>query len=106
MMSTMRCREPGGSVQVAIERPHGLGRGAWIIRPTTKDSYGLTCIACYSRGHDWDGISATAAAWSILACSRSGGLPDIDAIGFFSGVEYGSRLGHRGLTHSFAFAAV
>jgi inner membrane protein len=33
-------------------------------------------------------------------------LPDIDAIGFFSGIEYGSLLGHRGLTHSLAFAAV
>jgi inner membrane protein len=37
---------------------------------------------------------------------RHGLLPDIDAIGFFSGIEYGSLLGHRGLTHSLAFAAV
>ncbi len=33
-------------------------------------------------------------------------MPDIDAIGFFNGVEDGSLLGHRGLTHSLAFAAV
>jgi len=33
-------------------------------------------------------------------------LPDIDVIGAFNGVEYGSLLGHRGLTHSLAFAAV
>jgi inner membrane protein len=33
-------------------------------------------------------------------------LPDADVIGFFNGVEYESLLGHRGLTHSLAFAAV
>ena len=33
-------------------------------------------------------------------------LPDADAIGFWMGVPYGAPLGHRGLTHSFAFAAV
>src|SRR5215467_14355411 len=33
-------------------------------------------------------------------------LPDIDVIGSFNGVEYGSLLGHRGLTHSLAFAAI
>lgn len=31
-------------------------------------------------------------------------LPDIDAIGFWAGVPYDAPLGHRGLTHSFAFA--
>ena len=45
------------------------------------------------RGRYW-----LAAALSVL--------PDIDAIGYFNGVEYGSLLGHRGLTHSLAFAAV
>ena len=33
-------------------------------------------------------------------------LPDADTIGFRLGIEYGDLLGHRGLTHSFAFAAV
>jgi inner membrane protein len=33
-------------------------------------------------------------------------LPDIDAIGFSFGVHYGDLLGHRGLTHSLAFALV
>jgi inner membrane protein len=33
-------------------------------------------------------------------------LPDIDVLGFFNGVEYGSLLGHRGLTHSLVFAAI
>jgi inner membrane protein len=32
-------------------------------------------------------------------------LPDIDAIGFWLGVPYGSPWGHRGLTHSIPLAA-
>lgn len=31
-------------------------------------------------------------------------LPDIDAIGFLLGIQYDSLFGHRGLTHSIAFA--
>jgi inner membrane protein len=31
--------------------------------------------------------------------------PDIDVIGFGFGIHYGDLLGHRGLTHSLAFAA-
>src|SRR5437870_816965 len=31
-------------------------------------------------------------------------LPDIDVVGFAFGIRYGDMLGHRGLTHSFAFA--
>jgi inner membrane protein len=33
-------------------------------------------------------------------------LPDIDVIGFHFGVAYGSTFGHRGFTHSIAFAAI
>ena len=33
-------------------------------------------------------------------------LPDVDAIGFALGVDYDSMLGHRGLTHSIAFAVL
>ncbi len=33
-------------------------------------------------------------------------LPDVDSVGFRFGVAYGDMLGHRGLTHSLAFAAV
>jgi inner membrane protein len=33
-------------------------------------------------------------------------LPDVDSIGFRFGIAYGDVLGHRGLTHSLAFAAV
>ena len=32
-------------------------------------------------------------------------LPDIDVIGFRFGIPYGSTFGHRGFTHSIAFAA-
>src|SRR5688572_30571391 len=33
-------------------------------------------------------------------------LPDADVIGFRFGIEYEDMLGHRGLSHSFAFAVV
>jgi inner membrane protein len=33
-------------------------------------------------------------------------VPDIDVLGFRLGVHYGDMLGHRGLSHSLAFAAV
>ena len=33
-------------------------------------------------------------------------LPDVDVIGFAFGIRYGDMLGHRGLSHSFLFAAV
>ena len=33
-------------------------------------------------------------------------IPDIDAIGFWTGVPYDSMWGHRGFTHSFFFAGV
>ena len=33
-------------------------------------------------------------------------LPDLDAIGFRLGVPYASPFGHRGFTHSIAFAAL
>jgi inner membrane protein len=33
-------------------------------------------------------------------------LPDIDVIGFGHGVQYGDLWGHRGLTHSLAFAVL
>jgi len=33
-------------------------------------------------------------------------LPDLDTIGFSLGIQYGDLLGHRGLSHSIAFALV
>jgi inner membrane protein len=42
--------------------------------------------------------------WLLLgtACAV---VPDIDVIGFQFGIHYGDLLGHRGVTHSLAFAA-
>ena len=40
--------------------------------------------------------------WMGAACSM---LPDLDVLGLLLGIPYGSLLGHRGLTHSLAFAA-
>ena len=40
--------------------------------------------------------------WALgAACTVA---PDLDTIGYFLGVPYGSLLGHRGLSHSLAFA--
>jgi inner membrane protein len=63
-------------------------------------------------------FSHAIAALSIGACFPSGApkrfwiagalcsvLPDLDVIGFGFGLQYGDPLGHRGLTHSLAFAA-
>jgi inner membrane protein len=43
---------------------------------------------------------------AVLAAAFCSVSPDIDAIGFWMGVPYGSPLGHRGLTHSVAFGLV
>jgi inner membrane protein len=42
-------------------------------------------------------------AWAIAIAAAI--LPDADAIGFWLGVPYDSVFGHRGITHSLAFAA-
>jgi len=47
--------------------------------------------------------SGTAVWLAGVACSM---LPDADVAAFHFGVSYGDLLGHRGLTHSFLFAAV
>ena len=41
----------------------------------------------------------------VVACALCSMVPDADVIGFRFGVHYGDVLGHRGLTHSVAFAA-
>jgi len=60
---------------------------------------GLAAARIYEDGHrpGW----RTAVSWSALSM-----LPDIDVIGFFLGVRYEDPWGHRGATHSFAFALV
>lgn len=41
--------------------------------------------------------------WLGVICAE---LPDVDVAGFWLGVPYESWLGHRGITHSMAFAFV
>jgi inner membrane protein len=45
-------------------------------------------------------------AWLLAAGIIVAMLPDVDVVGFALGVRYGDLLGHRGLSHSLAFAAV
>ena len=45
----------------------------------------------------------SARVWLVGAVCAS--LPDLDVLGFRFGIHYGDLLGHRGLTHSLAFAA-
>ena len=40
--------------------------------------------------------------WAGALCAM---VPDADVLGFYLGVPVGSLLGHRGITHSLAFAA-
>jgi inner membrane protein len=42
--------------------------------------------------------------WVLSALCAVG--PDVDVVGFAFGIRYGDMLGHRGLTHSLAFALV
>jgi inner membrane protein len=41
-----------------------------------------------------------------LAAALCAVVPDIDVVTFWFGVRWGHMLGHRGITHSLAFAAV
>jgi inner membrane protein len=43
--------------------------------------------------------------WSLLLVAASS-APDLDVLAFPLGIPYGAALGHRGATHSLAFAAL
>jgi inner membrane protein len=60
-------------------------------------------VAALGIGTAFFGRKAPARVWGLGALCAA--LPDADVIGFRFGVRYGDMLGHRGLTHSFAFAA-
>jgi inner membrane protein len=47
-------------------------------------------------------LPAPRVAATLAACAA---LPDLDVVGFALGIPYAHPLGHRGLTHSLAFAA-
>jgi inner membrane protein len=59
---------------------------------------GLVAARIYDRDRVLRWPSAV--TWSALAL-----LPDVDVVGFALGVEYADPWGHRGATHSAAFAA-
>ena len=61
-------------------------------------------LAALSLGTAFFGTKAPARVWAVGAVGAA--LPDVDVIGFRFGVRYGDLLGHRGLTHSLAFAAL
>jgi inner membrane protein len=44
--------------------------------------------------------------WAWLLGAGCAALPDLDVISFRLGISYGNVLGHRGLTHSIAFAVI
>lgn len=52
------------------------------------------------------GVALAALAPSMLGWALLSMLPDSDVIGFSFGVPYGSIMGHRGITHSIAFALI
>lgn len=52
-------------------------------------------------------VGAARDRWKLLlAAALSAMVPDLDAIGHMLGVPYGSFWGHRGFTHSVAFACL
>jgi inner membrane protein len=61
-------------------------------------------VAALAVGTAFFGRRAPARVWTLGAVCAV--LPDADVIGFKFDVHYGDLLGHRGLTHSLAFAAV
>jgi len=60
-------------------------------------------VAALAVGTAFFGRRASARVWTLGAVCAA--LPDADVIGFKFGVHYSDLLGHRGLTHSLAFAA-
>jgi inner membrane protein len=63
---------------------------------------GMAAAQVYRRGQAtrWP-LGASMALWSALSL-----LPDADVLGFRLGVAYSDPFGHRGATHSLAFAAL
>ncbi len=55
-------------------------------------------------GKTWTGARMAWRFWVLSAVCAV--VPDADVLGFAFGVRYGDVLGHRGLTHSLAFAFV
>ena len=61
---------------------------------------GMAAARVYRRGQPvrWS-LARSMAIWSFLSL-----LPDADVLGFHYGIRFADTWGHRGATHSFAFA--
>ena len=55
-----------------------------------------------AAGRAWSGRRSSAALAAFVAASL---LPDADVIAFLFGIPYADPFGHRGASHSLAFAA-
>jgi inner membrane protein len=64
-------------------------------------SHSIAALA-FGKVFPWEGKRTT--FWILTAICAA--APDVDVIGFRFGVHYGDMLGHRGLTHSLAFAFI
>jgi len=59
-------------------------------------------IFASALGSAFQSAKLSARFWILTAICAM--LPDLDVIAFGFGIEYGSMFGHRGITHSLAFA--
>lgn len=59
-----------------------------------------------ARAYGAKGVPTWSLLTSMLAWSALSLLPDADVIGFKLGIKYGDAWGHRGASHSIAFALV
>ncbi|HVF45875.1 MAG TPA: metal-dependent hydrolase [Pyrinomonadaceae bacterium] len=59
-------------------------------------------VAAAALGRSWARSPVPFRFWLLSASCAM--LPDADVVGIAFGVDYGDMLGHRGLTHSLAFA--
>ena len=82
MMTTISDQTRQGEMKVATILSHG--------------------VAAMALGKAFTGEPMPIRFWVALAVCAM--LPDIDVLGFRFGIHYGDLLGHRGLTHSLAFA--
>jgi len=61
-------------------------------------------IVAVTLGTAWKADRLPLRFWFLgAACSAA---PDLDALGYWIGIPYEHMLGHRGITHSFVFAAL
>ena len=63
-------------------------------------------IADISRAARWPGDLPKVDAKFWIIAMLCAAVPDLDAIGFWMGVDYNSVWGHRGITHSLFFAGL